>query len=263
MLTKMQAWRQDRLDLAKLMLAKLNLGASDLEPSSAEELADILFEIGQSQVKNSQWSEGILWLERAHDILAGQSLEALSSDAGELQISIMHSTARALMNQGDEESRAKSWNTIRQLEFDCGDKLAVLLLKLDMFATNSASSSQDFCDVLQRIVRTVHLTNTNVKTIIHYVHKLRSRSPLMAHAVLNKLLTERLLGAEEQTWLEKAVVTIIWNCTTSNDFSNIMHSLKELFDTLVVGSRKALSPSATHAAQIVRGKPKCHRTCSP
>ena len=34
--------------------------------------------------------------------------------------------------------------------------------------------------------------------MIHHAHKLRSRSPLLAHEVLVLLLTERLLDAEEQ-----------------------------------------------------------------
>ena len=255
-LTKVQAWRQDRLDLAKLMLAKHDLAANNLEPSSAEELADTLFEIGKSQVKKSQWSGAIPWLEKAHDVLSGQNLEALSSDAGELQISIMHSTARALMHQGDEGSRSKSWNIIRQLVIECGDRLAVLILKLDIFVTDLTSSAvpRDYCDILQRIVRTVHLTDTNVKTIIHHIHKLRSRSPPMAHAVLVTLLTERLFGTEEQKWLEKTLVTIIWNCTTSTDPLDIFRSLDEILDALAAGSSKPLSPSAANAAQVLLWK---------
>ena len=236
------------------MLAKIKIDAQELEPFAAERLADTLFEIGNSQVAELKWSEAIPWLERAHDILADQNLEALSNDAGELLISVMHSMARALINQQDQGSRAKAWNIIRELEIECGDKLAVLLLKLEGVAFDGDASVQDYCDVLQRIVRTVHLTDTNVKTIIHHAHELRSRSPPMAHTVLNTLLMERLLGAEEQKWVEKVLVTIIWNYTTSADFSNTLDPLTELFDTLSASSISVLSPSATHAAQIVRTK---------
>jgi hypothetical protein len=141
------------------MLARVD-SANNLEPSSAEELADTLFEIGKSQVNESRWANAIPWLQKAQDVLAGQNLEALSSDAGELQISIMHSTARALIKEGDEGSRTKAWNIIRQLTIDCGDRLAVLLLKLDMLGTDPDQTTwpQDYCHVLQRIVRTVNLT---------------------------------------------------------------------------------------------------------
>ena len=234
------------------MLAKINLDANELEPSLAEELADTLFEIGSSQVRESKWAEATTWLEKAHDVLAGQKLEALSGDAGELQISIMHSTARAFMNQEDPGSRTKAWSILRELEIECGGRLAVLLLKLDMLANAHDTSAQDYCDVVQRIIRTVHLTDSNIKTIIHHIHQLRSRSPPMAYAVLMTLLSERLLGADEQRWVEKALVTIIWNCTTSSEFPNILSSLAGLLDKLTASFNGVLSPSATHAAQIVR-----------
>ena len=236
------------------MLARIKVDAQELEPSSAEGLADTLFEIGSSQVIEKKWSNAIPWLEKAYDILAGQSLEVLSNNAGELQISIMHSMARALINQQDQDSRAKAWNIIRELEIECGDRLAVLLLKLEGLAYDGDASVQDYCDVLQRIVRTVHLTDTNIKTIIHHVHELRSRSPPMAHTVLNTLLMERLLGAEEENWMEKVLVTVVCNYTTSADFSNTSRSMTELLDALKASSTSILSPSATHAVQIVRIK---------
>jgi hypothetical protein len=90
--------------------------------------------------------------------------------------------------------------------------------------------------------------------MIHHAHKLRSRSPLLAHEILVILLTERLLDTEEQNWLEKVLVTILWNYTTSTDFLVILSSLNGLLDTLVARSTNTLSPSATHAAQILLWK---------
>ena len=45
------------------MLNKVNLDTNNLEISSAEELADLFFEIGGSQSKNNQWAEAVHWLE--------------------------------------------------------------------------------------------------------------------------------------------------------------------------------------------------------
>ncbi len=251
---ELQAWRQDRLDLAKLMLAKLKTDPAELEPTAAEELADTLFEIGRRQTEKSQWVDAVYWLEKAYDLLSNQSLEALSNDSGELQISIMHTMARAFLNLEGENGREQSWNILQKLDIDCGDRLAVLLLKLDHFATNPVHSPQDYNDVLLKIIRTVHLTDTNVKTILHHVHKLKVRSPQMAHTVLAVFLSERLLSAEQPKWLEKALVTIIWNCTTSTGTLDIHNSLGELFDSLAAASSMPLSPSATHAAQILLWK---------
>ncbi len=234
------------------MLNKVKFDTDSLGPSSAEELADLFFEIGRSQSEKTQWAEAVHWLERAHNILLSHSQDLLSSDAGELRISIMHDMARAFLNLESEGSQEKAWNILRELELDCGDRLVILLLKLDIFATNESYSAQDYCDILHRIVRLVHLTDINIKTILHHVHKLRPRSPLMAHRVLVTLLLERLLGAEVTTWIEKALITIIWNCTSSTDFLDVLTSLNEVFNALANGAAQVLSPHATHAAQIVR-----------
>ena len=238
----------------------MNHGTDNLEPSSAEELADLFFEIGACESKKTHWADAVNWLEKAHNILLGQSQELLSSDAGELRISVMHSMARAHLNLESDDSQEKAWNIVRDMELDCGDRLVVLLLKLDLFAADVSHSAQDYCDILYKIVRTVHLTDTNVITILHHVHKFRPRSPLMAHRVLVTLLTERLLGAEETKWIEKVVITIIWNCMNLTD-SDVLTSLSEIFDALANDAAKALSTNATHAAQIVRAIKRLQTLC--
>ena len=234
------------------MLSKVNFGENNLESSSAEELADLFFEIGHSQSKKKQWAEALEWLEKAHNILLGRSQDLLSTDAGELRISVMHGMARALLNLESDGSRDKAWAIVRELELDSGNQLVVLLLKLDIFATNGSHSAQNYCDILHKIVRTVHLTDTNVKTVLHHVHKLKSQSPLMAHHVLVAFLYERLLSTEDASWVEKALITIIWNFTSSVNLSDSMTPLTEVLDALATGAVKALSPPATHAAQTVR-----------
>lgn len=229
----------------------MNHGTNKLEPSSTEEFADLFFEIGVCESKKTHWTDAVHWLEQAHNLLLGQSQDLLSGDAGELRISIMHNMARALLNLESDGRQEKAWNIVREMELDCGDRLVVLLLKLDILLADASHSAQDYSDILHKIVRTVHLTDMNVKTILHHVHKFRPRSPLMAHRVLVTLLTERLLGAEETKWIEKVLITIIWNCMDSTGFVDVLTSLSEVFDALANGATKALSPNATHAAQIV------------
>lgn len=166
----------------------------------------------------------------------------------------MHVMARAFLNSEKQDGRSKSWNIIQELDIDYGERLAVLLLKLDHFATDPTHSPQDYSDTLGKIIRTVHLTDINVKTILHHVHGLSSRSSPMAHAVLVTFLSGRLLGAEQPKWLEKALVTMIWNCTTSKGGLDLVSSFAELFDNLIAASSVPLSPSATHAAQILLWK---------
>ncbi len=233
------------------MVTKLGNGIKELDPSPAERLADLFFEIGSDQAKKSQDSEALRWLEKAHDVLTPQSLEQLSIDAGDLLLSIMHGMIKALMKMGGEGNNIRAWNIVGELEVMFGDRLAVLLLKLELYDTDPTSPPHEYCDVLHKIVRSVHLTDSNVKTILHQVHKLRLRNARLAHALLSTLITERLLGAEETVWLEKALVTVIWNCTTSTDLIDALELLNSVIDTVADNSSRPMSPSATHAAHIV------------
>ena len=203
----------------------------------------------------------VWWLEKARDILGAQSQEQLSSDAGELRLSVMYGLVKALMQSGGDEDKKRAWNIVADLEVESADRLAVLLLKLDLYDTEPKSSPQEYCDVLRRIVRSVHLTDSNVKTILHHVHKLRLRNSRLAHTLLSTLITERLLGAEETAWLEKALITVFWNCTTSPDLGDALGLLNGIIHTVATSLGKPLSPSATYAAHIVcelSASSKCH-----
>ena len=239
------------MDLAELILSKLETYSNNQEPATAESLADLCFEIGRDQADKSRPAESLQWLTKGYDTIAGQDLDELSNDAPELQFSIMHRMVKVLIHLQSEENTAKAWNLVGDLSSRYGDKLAVLLLKLDLYALDPAFPPQDYCDVLHKIVRTVHLTDTNVKTALHHIHKLRTRDARMAHIVLVSLLMERLVGTEDFTWLEKALITIIWNCTTSSAFEDALDRLSEVLNDLHAEVGKAISPSATHAAQIV------------
>lgn len=191
------------------------------------------------------------WLTKAHDIMTTQGLDSLSSDASELQVAIMHAMVKALMSENTEENTRIAWNIIEELDLAHGDRLAVLLLKLDLYGLDPNFSPQAFGDVLRKIVLTVHLTDTNIKTALHHVHKLRARSPRIAHTVLASLVTERLVGAEDSVWLEKTMITIIWNCSTSAGLADGHVLLKDVLDVVLADTGKAMSQSATHAAQVV------------
>lgn len=233
------------------MLTKLSAKSADRTPSTVEGLADLFYEIGKDQASKSHPSEAIKWLTKAYDAISGVKLDDLSSDAPELHLSIMHGMIRALVDWKGEDNMSKAWNLVRELNIRYGNKLVVLLLNLDLHALDPTFPPQEYCDVLQKVVRTVHLTKANVKTVLHYAHKLRARNARMAHTVLVALAMERLLGAEETELLEKTLITIIWNCTTSPDFGNALDQVSELLNSLHAGTGIAMTSSATHAAQIV------------
>lgn len=195
--------------------------------------------------------EAVRWLERAQDVLASQPLEDLSNDGRELRIAILHLLTRGLMRLPGTDAKKKAWDTIADLDTRDSDRLAVLILKLDLFTTDPSVPTEDLCDILLRIVRIVHVTESTFKTILHYVHNLKTRSSHLTHVILEAFLLQRLLSAERVEWAEKALVTAVWNLTTTADLGDHIRTLEQLFDTLRNQDRVSIGPSATHAAQMV------------
>lgn len=72
---------------------KTNIGK---DPVSAEELADVLFEIGKDLCTRKVFDAATRWLERALDALDEQELDRLSDDAGELRLSIMQQLGKSI-----------------------------------------------------------------------------------------------------------------------------------------------------------------------
>ena len=249
-MTAWQAWRQERLDLAEIWLANLSPGGNVLEPSIAEQLADTLFEIGRDQLTKQRYKSALQWLDRAHDTLANQNPKDLSSDATEVRICIMHTTIGVLLKDRGEESISRAWNICHELEGETKNKIVIWLLQLQLLGVDQ-SSAQNYYEVLDQVVRQVHLSDVNLATILHHAHELQRRNARLAHAVLTVLLSERLLAMDETAWVGKTLVMIVWNCSTSRDLGAMTDALEELLDKVVAKADSGLSTSATHAAQIV------------
>lgn len=64
--------------------------ARPLPTSTAEDLADLTFEIGKGLLKKVDHYRASKWLERAHGVLQRVESEALSPDAEELRLSVAH-----------------------------------------------------------------------------------------------------------------------------------------------------------------------------
>lgn len=235
------------------MLGRLSIVNDALSPSLAEELTDLLYEIGKDQMRRQNLTEAIHWLENASNIIANQDAGSLSSDFAELRISVMHSMTKALTDRGEESDTAKAWSTIHNMSIEGGDRLAISVLKLNLYAIEAASPQQEYSDVLQKVVRTAHLTESNIRTILHHAHKLRVCSPSAAHMVLLSLVSQRLLDSQNDVWLEKTLMTMIWNCTMSHDFEDDIGSLQRALEVFATGSTIPFSPAAVHTAQIVSG----------
>ncbi|KAL2351922.1 meiosis protein SPO22/ZIP4 like-domain-containing protein [Cryomyces antarcticus] len=235
-------WKQSRLDLTEVMFRKASLNKTRLDPATAEKFADLLYEIGKDQLRKKEFEIAVRWLERSYDILAEQDLEKLSSDAGELRLSIMHGLVRALLGLQNDGARSKAWDLVNLLDSDFGDKLVVSLLKLELLSSESEFRAEDYYNVLARMIRAIVLTESNFKT------------PDLACKMLDNFLTTRLFGSENDDWIEKTSITRLWIATSLPEATDALASLLQLIESISQEYGKCFTPPATHAAQTLLWK---------
>ncbi|KAJ5063293.1 meiosis protein SPO22/ZIP4 like-domain-containing protein [Bipolaris maydis] len=248
------AWRQDRMDTAEHLFIKCKQLVTTLAPTTAEILADLLYEIGKGALAKRDYSLASRWLERAHDVFDGQDLDMLSPEVGQLRLSIMQATVQAYMKIKTPETQNKAWQMMKLMETDFGDKMGVLLLRLELLSETEKFDTTEFYNVLLRMIRTIVLNETNFKTIMHHIHKLNEKNNATAIKALNDLIDIRLFREENQQWIEKAIITQIWIGTSRNSSENALEKLQDRFDIVSQNLPTPISAPAAHAAQTLLWK---------
>jgi hypothetical protein len=236
------------------MFSKSMSSKQFFDAGTAESLADVLYEMGKDLLDKKQYAMAVKWLDRAYSVLVEQELDRLSMDASELRLSIMESLIKALLALQDQESTDKARSLVDLLENEVGDKLIVLLLRLELVsaATNESFDSNSYSDILQRMTRTVALTESNFKLIMYHIRKLTDQSPNLACKALDGLLKLRILQAERADWVEKVIITRLWIITNQRDVPETLVLLEEVLSTVSENLAQPFSPGATLAAQTVR-----------
>lgn len=248
------AWKQSRLDIAEHMFAKAEPGSRRLDPTSTEELADTVFEIGRGLWQERKYEVAVKWLERALDVLSSQEVQDLSMDAAALRLSILQTLFKALLAQKTDEMKRRALDYLNLMEQDYPDKLVVLLLRLDLMLTEENADGEQYYSIIVRMVRSTSLTPVNLKTILFHVHKLKASRADLACTVVDELLRQRLLAeADKEEWTEKVLVTRVWLVCDPAGPQEIdsLEELTELFEAVYRAMRQPVSVAATHSVQTL------------
>jgi hypothetical protein len=223
------------------------------DPNTAESLADVLDEIGKGLLAKRQYDLATKWLERAREVLAGQELDRLSMDASELRNSITESNIKALLGLEIPAAVDKARYLVDTLESEMGEKLIVLLLRLQLLssATNETFDSGAYGHILRRMILSATLNTENFKLIMFHIRKLNHQSPRMALKALDELMKLRMLKGEKEEWVEKVLITRLYMTVGQREGADNLVLLGELFTVVVDNIKQPISSSATLAAHTV------------
>jgi hypothetical protein len=238
--------------VAEHLYAKVSLIEHQLDPNTTESLADLLFEMGRELLAKKQFELAVKWLDRAFHVLSSQELDKLSIDASELRTSIIQCSVRALLGLQQQDATQQAHGLVDLLESEVGDKLVILLLRLELLSASSETfDSVAYSTVVQRIIRSVVLTDSNFKLIVHHIRKLNDKSPSLACNALDELLQTRLFQAEKEEWIETILINRIWMGTSQRDGDDVLSSVHKSLAIVSSNLAKPISSSATFAAQMV------------
>lgn len=225
-----------------------------LDPQTAEEMADALYEMGKELFHKLQFQISVKWLERAYTILESQELDKLSMDACELRTSIIQMSVKALLAMKTPETTERAHGLVNLLESEVGDKLIVLLLKLECISSTEGElfDSNTYHSILQKMIMAISLNESNFRLIMFHAKILKERSPSLASRILEDLLNLRLLEDGKDAWIEKTIIIRLWIFTSQEDNMEALHALHKTLSLLTSSLKHPLRPAAAHAAHMVR-----------
>ncbi|KAI1381649.1 SPO22-domain-containing protein [Hypoxylon crocopeplum] len=216
------AWKEDRLDVA-------------------------------DHVYEKNFSIAAKWLERAFEFVNSQELEQLSREAIELRLAISQALVRAYLNTETTEDFQKAENHVGYVESEIGDKLVVLLLRLELLLSSPAEvfDSNAYASVLRRMMRSLDISESSFNLTIHHIRKLEDKSPALASSVLDEFITSRILPNQQDTWVERAVVLRTQMATMHRETHETMQGLATMFDSVEANLERSLPAAAVLAVQTL------------
>ncbi|KAK1534827.1 uncharacterized protein CCOS01_03579 [Colletotrichum costaricense] len=216
----------------EFMYSKGHLQPNALDPTSAEKMTEILFEIGKDLSKKEDFGMAVRWLERGYDIINAQDLSLLSRDAIELRLSVCQALIHALLGLGTPESSEKALDLVSYIESEIGEKPVVLLLRLELLQKAPAEifDIEAYADILRRMVRSFNFSEAHFKLLVHHARKLHDKSPTLATSVVDGMLRGTIVSSGREEWVERLVLLRIWMETTQRDG---MRAIEELMGVLV------------------------------
>ncbi|KAG4295037.1 hypothetical protein FPRO06_01621 [Fusarium proliferatum] len=247
------SWKQGRLDVAEHMYAKADVLLHDLDPISAEHLADTFHGIGGDLLSKGDNEMALKWLRRALDLINDQALERLSTEGLELRISIHHELIQAFLATGSQDGLQEAENLVSHVESEIGDKPVVLHWRLEILQRSpSEVFNADACaSILRRMIRSLDLSDAGLGFLLHAISELRMRGPRLAIGLMDELLLRKLMPFRNMDWIGKAVVRRVWMGTMEADASVSVADLNQTLDQLVQEAGQCDVEASTAALSLI------------
>ncbi|KAA8629884.1 hypothetical protein SMACR_04082 [Sordaria macrospora] len=242
------SWADNHIDVAEHMYTKSERLRQHLTPDYAERLSDVLYGIGKSLASRNDFPTATKWLQRANEVINTPNLEHLSREGLELRLAILQALVSALLATGISTDLDKATQLVDYIESEVGNRPVVSLLKLEVLRKTPAEIFDDdaYGGVLRRLIKDFNSSDAGFRLIIHHIRKLHDKSPGAACAVLDEFILS-LRGVNDNSWMEKSVITRMWMITNQRDTNQTIETVRGVLSNLT----RPLSAEAAVAAQAL------------
>ncbi|KAI8316407.1 Transcriptional regulator [Colletotrichum sp. SAR11_59] len=249
-------WKEGNLNVADFMYDKGQPTIQTLDPSSAELLTEVLFEIGKDFSKKGDFKMAVKWLERAYDIINSQELDRLPRDALELRLSVCQSHIHALLGMNTPEASQKAHDLVSYVEQEVGEQPVVLLLRLELLQKAPAEvfDVEAYADILKHMVQRFKFSEAHFKLLIHHARKLHDKSPSMALRMVNGMLNSNIVSSGQDGWVERLVLLRLWMEESQRDSELGIDELMNVLRGVEANLTQPLGASAAVAALTIMWK---------
>ncbi|KAI0484299.1 meiosis protein SPO22/ZIP4 like-domain-containing protein [Xylariaceae sp. FL0804] len=247
------AWKDDKLDVAEFLYAKIEKLPQICDPVLVEKLSDTLFELGKGLSGKKDYPLATKWLKRAYSSINSQDLDRLSREAIELRLAISQALVQACLETGTTEAFEEAENLVGYLESVLGDKFVVLLLRLELLFRSPAEvfDHQACSNVIRRMIRSVDLSDQSFKVIVYNIRKLEEKSPNLARDVLDEFIVARIVRAQRDDWLSKVLILRVHMTASHEETPENLQELESILQEIESSTGKPLSATTALGAQTI------------
>lgn len=204
------SWRQDRLDLAEHLFKKAIMARDIWTASTAEQFADLLYEIGRALSKQESTEESVNWFRKSAFVFELETLSDCNVSAAELKMTVMQALVKALLHVETPEALGEARSVLETIRSSFGAKLSCHLLEFDFHAHCPESSSEDMLQAILIMIQGVSLNDPSYRTIMRCIYDLKSKDTALAARALEHLLLSRVLATGREEWIEQVVTVRLW-----------------------------------------------------
>ncbi|KAF3349397.1 Oxalate decarboxylase oxdD [Verticillium dahliae VDG2] len=220
------ALKESRIDVAEHMYAKVEQLRASLDPTSAENLAEVLF---------------------------ATALDRLSQRAAHLRLIIGGAFVNALLSTEEPQDFETASNIVQSISSEVGETPVVLVLRLEVLQRSRPEvfDKEAYATCILGLVRSFNHSEPYYRLIEPHTWNLFQLDQDLGCDITDEWLRTRIANSERDAWVERAVLRRLSMSVRQISTSTVLDSVTDVLVDVCVLQGKSLKASTAVAAHTI------------